>query len=148
MKSQPPDARPSQNLRLVRHHAEDRVRLAVEAEALADDAGIGTEARPPERFRQHDGVDSLGIVGGEKRAADERLHTERFEYSRRHPLAGHGLRALRGGHDHAAGARKTPPIASIDWLRCMPIAEIERRDETLGRCFRLLPDRHQAIRIR
>lgn len=148
MNSSRPDARAAENLGLVGHDAHDHVRIAVEAQALADNARVGGKARPPKGLRQDDDEVALGIVGGEESAADDRLHAERVEYARRRPLAQHRFRTAGTAHDHAENARPKPADGVERSVPLYPVAEIERRDETFRRALRLFPNRHQAIRFR
>ena len=86
-----------------RHHAHDRVQVAIEPDLAADDRRVAVEARPPERLAQHDGVGARGRPTAEQRPADDRLDTERVEDPRASPIAADGLgHAVGAAHHHAA----------------------------------------------
>src|SRR5215207_6124887 len=85
-------------LEVGRHHADDRVRLAVERERPPDDPGVRAEAPLPERVAQQDNLVRAGpvLLGGE-RAAVSRRDAEQLEEVRVDALPVDALGLARAG---------------------------------------------------
>jgi hypothetical protein len=134
-----------------RHHAGDAQRHAVEPQGAADDLGIGAEAPPPERMRQHRhaAVAAGCRHGGGKASPQQRLAAEQRQQRgggagrehalgrlRRRPGAGQvGFRGLEGGD-----AGKAPAEAA-------PVGEVGHRSGEIDAGRADLAQAHQAGRL-
>jgi hypothetical protein len=145
---QRPDVRGAQQLGLVRHDADDRVGLAVEPKALADDIRVGVEAAAPVGLGEH-GDPGLGaVVGRDEGPPDDRCDAERAEDAGRDPLPRHILGAVRPAQDHRADVRHEPGHRVERRRTLSPIFQVRRRDEARRRRPGQLRDRHEAPRAR
>ena len=144
-----PNARPSDQLRLFRHDADDVIRRAIEQNAAAHDAGVRIETRSPERFAQDDNVGALAVVRGQKCPANDRPHAERVEDSGGHPLTRDRFGdAVRSAHHHAANAGNKSGDDVERSIALVPIDQIERRDAHLRRRLGALPKHDQTVSVR
>src|SRR6185503_6607518 len=83
----------------------DAYGLSVDIDRLADDAGVGAEARPPRSVTQdHDGVLAGRILLSSERATDRRADTDRAKESFGHSQDRDPLRATGPLHRHAPTA--------------------------------------------
>src|SRR5207249_9532706 len=63
---------------LARHHADHRIRLAVECHAPPENAGLAAELRLPQPIAQKSNARrALAVLAFTEETADERLHAER-----------------------------------------------------------------------
>ena len=98
-----PDLRPPRReIDAGRQHADDLARPAVDDDRPADDAGVGPEARAPQRVAQeHDGVARRLILAGAEDAAAGRRDAEDAEQLGGHARAGDAhRRAVAGQREH------------------------------------------------
>src|SRR2546423_4078248 len=123
--------------------------MAIEAQILAEDVGIGVEATTPESVANQDSsrpVESL-LLGG-KFAAQRWNHRPNLEETGRDPSASYPFRQRAGGFGDVfsvvAGERLESGIEAI------PVFETDRSDQmewTVG--FRIvLVDAHKLIGVR
>ncbi len=144
----PPHARAAEQLKVLWHDADDRERQAVEPDALADNGGVGVEARPPQRFADDDDVQSRVVVRPQKRAAGDGFDPEDVEESGRDPLASDGFgRPVFAVHDHAADVGDEPGDQLEAAAAIVPVGHVDRRHAVARRAIRALPDHDQAIGI-
>src|SRR4029453_3657052 len=81
---------------MLRHHADDRSRNAIERDRLANDRWIAAEPTLPERVAHHDDTRRhAGILARQECPPKQWPHAEHREEFRRHGSKGYSLRFIR-----------------------------------------------------
>ncbi len=109
-----------------RHHSDHDVRLAVEGDGAAHDAGVPAEAALPQAMAEHDDARVTRLLFfGRERASELRRHAQKREDVRREahavdalrPVVAPEVRAPGLGRAHGLEAGRVPP----------PVEEVPRR---------------------
>src|SRR5437588_9756450 len=83
-----------------RHHPDDRIRIFIHANALADDAGVGAKLALPQRVTDHDAIEEArNPLGLPVDPSQRRCRTEELE------IIGARAEQLDSLHPIAAGQR-------------------------------------------
>ena len=133
---------------ILRHHANDLLRLSVHADLPADHRDVAAKPALPVSVGQNRGVRTSGaIVRGVEPAPEQRLHPQRIQSSLGHGQALHLLRRGQSGDTHAASSpdaellHRAILIAKREIVRWRSI-QVLNSEPGCG-----LPDAHQPFGI-
>jgi hypothetical protein len=143
-----------------RHDANDRVRLAAQAERVADDVLASSQPLLPEPVREHDHAVAPGrLFVRHERPTEERPNTQRVEVVGRHPDAADGGARIRRVNAESCRAEQrdrrqtvcgvTPGcVAGAGHARRLPLAVtlglLPHEDELVGRLERQRAPEHSG----
>jgi len=111
----------------LRHHPDDRIRLSIECNTLANHVRIGAKVVLPKRVAQHDDVSmAIRVFFGCEGATDDWRGTEDLKKFRRYNDAWHRFRLVLAGHRHRGAMEDRHRIKGA--ALALPVEVICRRN--------------------